>query len=176
VRLFRVEGVLPRVYAARAQSILADAAAQGAVFAADVVAGKQVVLAPDPGVPSTVAVGQASSAPPGRCHLTFYSNARLEADCELGSAALAVFLEQFDLGWSATVDGKPAPVLRANLAMRAIPVAAGRHHVVLTFAPPGLRAGLVLSLAGLIGVIVLLLAAPSATSLRSRHPRATGLD
>jgi uncharacterized membrane protein YfhO len=69
--------------------------------------------------------------------------------------ALAVFVEQFDRGWSATLDGQPAPVLRANLAMRAIPITSGTHRIVLSFSPPGLRVGLVLSLVGLFALIAL---------------------
>lgn len=157
VRLFQLRGVLPRVYVSSAQAILPDALAETAVFAPDILAGRHVVLAPGPEVPSTVTLGQPAQDPPGHCQLSAYANTRVEADCETGRAALAVFLEQYDAGWSATVDGQPAPLLRANLTMRAVPITAGRHHVVLTFAPPGLRTGLVLSLAGLVVLVGLLL-------------------
>jgi hypothetical protein len=157
VRLFRVAGVLPRVYLSRAKALLPDSAAKMAVFDPDVVAGRHVVLATTPAAPSTVAIAEPDATSPGDCRLTAFAHARVEAACEASSAALAVFVEQYDRGWSATVDGQPAPVLRANLAMRAVPLAPGRHQVVLTFSPPGLRTGIILSLAALVAWLALLL-------------------
>jgi len=51
-------------------------------------------------------------------------------------------------GWSARVDGREAPVRRANGKHLAVPVPAGRHEVELRYHPPGLRAGALLSLLG----------------------------
>jgi hypothetical protein len=48
----------------------------------------------------------------------------------------------FARGWTATVDGAPAPVLRANGKHRAVPIPPGPHDVVLRYRPPGLTAGL----------------------------------
>jgi uncharacterized membrane protein YfhO len=44
-------------------------------------------------------------------------------------------------GWKATVDGADAPVLQADWCLRAVPLAAGRHEVVLEFSPSSFRAG-----------------------------------
>lgn len=46
-------------------------------------------------------------------------------------------------GWRATVNGQPTAVLRANHALRAIPIPAGEATVVLRFAPQPWRWGLV---------------------------------
>ena len=50
-RLFRVNGVLPRVYLAGATRILPDQAAREAVFDSEVVAGRRAILAPHPEAP-----------------------------------------------------------------------------------------------------------------------------
>jgi hypothetical protein len=157
VRLFRVADVLPRVYLAQAAEILPDGLAQRAVFASDIVSGKRVILAPKPAPPASVAVGQVEVDTVGDCRLTAYAHTRIEAQCQATAPALAIFLEQFDQGWSATVDDQPTVLLRANLAMRAVPLAAGRHQVVLSFSSPGLWAGLIISTVSLAGLIALLL-------------------
>lgn len=58
-----------------------------------------------------------------------------------------VLSETYDEGWHATVDGRKVPVEEAYGVIRAIPVAAGSHEVVLTYDPWSLRLGFYLSLA-----------------------------
>jgi uncharacterized membrane protein YfhO len=69
---------------------------------------------------------------------------------------VAVFLEQFDAGWSASLDGRPAAVLRVNLAMRGVFLPPGTHQIVLAYQPPGWRMGIALSTISLVLLIVLL--------------------
>jgi hypothetical protein len=45
-------------------------------------------------------------------------------------------------GWKARINGKPAPVLRANHVLRAVPVFAGEQTVEFAFEPGGTRAAL----------------------------------
>src|SRR5262249_37911814 len=50
-------------------------------------------------------------------------------------------------GWTATVDGRPAQVLRGNSAQRVIPLPdAGRHVIVMEYRAPGLLVGCATSL------------------------------
>ena len=49
-------------------------------------------------------------------------------------------------GWSARIDGRPAAILPANYAFRAVAVPAGRSEVELSYWPPGLTPGLVVTL------------------------------
>ena len=44
-------------------------------------------------------------------------------------------------GWRADVDGTPAPIYRANISVRAVPLIKGRHQVRFTYDPPGVRLG-----------------------------------
>ncbi len=53
--------------------------------------------------------------------------------------------DMWDPGWSATVNGVPRPVLRANFNEQAIAVPAGRSVVLLRYRPVGLTEGLVIS-------------------------------
>ena len=52
-------------------------------------------------------------------------------------------------GWKVTVDGRPAPLLRANVAHRAVALAPGDHRVVFSFRPASTARGFALSAAGL---------------------------
>jgi uncharacterized membrane protein YfhO len=49
-------------------------------------------------------------------------------------------------GWSATVDGRLAPVLRGNFAQRVIPLPEpGYHAVIMEYRPPGFVIGCVIT-------------------------------
>ena len=52
-------------------------------------------------------------------------------------------------GWTLTVDGRPAEILRANRAMRGVALPAGVHRLVFRYEPLSFRIGLGLSLLGL---------------------------
>jgi len=49
-------------------------------------------------------------------------------------------------GWSATVNGHPTALLPANYAFRAVAVQAGRSRIEFRYRPPGLTAGLIISI------------------------------
>ncbi len=59
--------------------------------------------------------------------------------------ALLIFSEIYFPGWQATVDGQPAPLLRADYILRAVPVPAGEHTVELTFRPLSFTVGALIS-------------------------------
>lgn len=48
----------------------------------------------------------------------------------------------YPAGWTATVDGESSPIVRANYLLRAVPVPAGSHEVVMRFEPASYRIGL----------------------------------
>lgn len=53
-------------------------------------------------------------------------------------------------GWSASVDGARAEILRADYLFRAVAVPAGRHAVEMTYAPASFRMGMMMSFVGLL--------------------------
>ena len=48
---------------------------------------------------------------------------------------LAVFSEIYYPGWEATIDGKPAEIIRADYVLRAMKIPAGDHEIVMMFHP-----------------------------------------
>jgi hypothetical protein len=75
---------------------------------------------------------------------------RLVLEVTAPAAALLVVSEAYHPYWKATVDGAPAPVLQVDLALRGVPVPAGRHTVILAFADPAVARGAWASAAGLL--------------------------
>lgn len=74
---------------------------------------------------------------------------RVELDARLDTPGVVLLSEVFYPGWTLTIDGKPAPVYRANRMMRGAAVESGRHRLVYTFRPRIVRIGLALSCVGL---------------------------
>jgi hypothetical protein len=58
---------------------------------------------------------------------------RLDATVVAPAPGLAIVLDPWFPGWTATVDGAPAPVLRADFAFIGVPVPAGTHRLALTY-------------------------------------------
>lgn len=153
-RLYRVPQTLPRVFWARRAEVATDDEALARLYAPDVVAGGTVLLAPsDHAAALAVEPGRA-----GECHLEAYAETRLVAACTGQAEGFVTFVEQYDQGWTATLDGTPAPVLRANLIMRAVRVSPGAHRIVLQYKTPGLGVGATLSLACLSLLVALAVA------------------
>jgi len=84
---------------------------------------------------------------------------RVVLEARLRQPGLIVLADTFDTGWRLTIDGRPAPVLRANLLMRAAFVTAGEHTLVYQYEPASVRVGALVSLAGLAALLGLVLCA-----------------
>jgi hypothetical protein len=76
------------------------------------------------------------------------------------SAALLVLADTYYPGWTATLDGQPVPIVRADYAFRGVGVPAGRHEVEFTYAPLSLRYGAAASAVALGVLLVLALPRP----------------
>jgi uncharacterized membrane protein YfhO len=89
---------------------------------------------------------------------------RVRIEVELSTDGHVVFVDSYDPGWRATVDGRPVPVLRANVAFRAVSVPAGSHVVDMVYRPPLTMVGLVLSGFSLLVIGGLFLRPPHASA------------
>ncbi|HXR04359.1 MAG TPA: YfhO family protein [Verrucomicrobiae bacterium] len=70
---------------------------------------------------------------------------RVEADVNAAAPSLVVLSQCYYHLWRAFVDGRPVPLLRANLAFQAVGVPAGTHHVKLIYRDPDLETGTIIS-------------------------------
>jgi hypothetical protein len=64
-----------------------------------------------------------------------YRNTEVLIDVEAPQAGWLVLNDPYQPWWRAEIDGRAAPLLRANGIVRAVPVPAGRHRVRFVFRP-----------------------------------------
>jgi hypothetical protein len=121
-------------------------AASVALFGPDApVEGQQLSAAPAP-----LGIKTKSVVEPG--HITV----ELDAPAPAGSALMVS--ENYYPGWTATIDGKPAAVHRADLSLMGVPLPAGATKVELTFASASYERGKLITLIG-IGLALLVIGA-----------------
>lgn len=96
--------------------------------------------------------------PAGRVGASQWDWNRVEVGIDADRPALLVVSQAWSPGWKATVDGRSAPVVRANGLVQGVPVGPGKHRVVLRYSAPGLVQGawLTLATAGLLVMACLL--------------------
>lgn len=76
-------------------------------------------------------------APGDFIRLTSYAPDKLSYKARSTNGGVAVFSDVFfPWGWEATIDGKPVEIGRVNYILRAIPVPAGDHEIIMSFNPP----------------------------------------
>lgn len=140
VRLYEVAGSHGAAYVAESLRVLADDAAVLEALRLPADAGidlrrTALATAADAGGLGTVPAGRAS-----RAAVAIAAGARLEVRAE-GPGVLVVS-EGWDPGWSATVDGQPARLLRVNQASLGLVLGEGAHRVLFHHRPRGFAAGL----------------------------------
>ncbi len=89
---------------------------------------------------------------------------RLRLDGTTPVKAWVVVGESYDPGWRATVNGVPAPIVRANGGMRAVQAPAGDFHIEFAYRPPLWR--LAVALSGAAGVVLAILGLGAALGRR----------
>lgn len=85
------------------------------------------------------------------------------------TAQLCVFSEiYYKDGWKAYIDGKEAPILRANYVLRALEVPAGEHTIELRCEPDTLKTFNIINLIGSILIVVFLIGAIALPFIKKR--------
>jgi hypothetical protein len=88
---------------------------------------------------------------------TRFGNQRVEVQTAAPAASLVVVSQAWYPPWKAYVDGRPTKLWRANYAFQALEVPAGRHRVELIYEDWTFRAGVALSIVGVliwIGILI----------------------
>lgn len=123
-------------------------------------------LSPRPGEPPPpLALLYVTAGAPGRpavhdepggqlraCAVTRGAPGVLTQACAIDREGHAVALEAWAPGWTADVDGRSRPVVRADLVARAVAVAPGERVITWRYRTPGLTLGALLSVLALVNL------------------------
>ncbi|WNG20027.1 YfhO family protein [Cystobacter fuscus] len=154
--LLRNSQALPRAYLATPVCVPDQDAARNLLFSRSFTPGQQVALECPPG-PEHVETPTSAGAL-GQVRFVRYAPEEVVLEVEATQPAALVLNDAYYSGWSATVDGRPASILPANVAVRGVRLTAGTHQVTFSFRAPGQRLGATLTLVtlGLLGLALLL--------------------
>ena len=103
---------------------------------------------------------------PSEASITRYAPKHITVKTRSSAAGILLLNDRWHPDWKVTVDGQPAPLLRANFLMRGVAVAAGEHTIEYRFDPPhqALWVSLSAVAAGLLLVGILVLAPKPASA------------
>ncbi|HVG41585.1 MAG TPA: YfhO family protein, partial [Chitinophagaceae bacterium] len=93
--------------------------------------------------------------------INLINNTLEEVNYQSSSSApgFGVFSEVFyDRGWTATIDGKEAPIIRTNYVLRGLSIPAGQHQIKFSFHPTAYYSGETISLIASLLILIALLA------------------
>jgi uncharacterized membrane protein YfhO len=116
---------------------------------------REVILPAGPARPSDPAFRS-------QVRLTALRPDRTVVEVALSAPGHLVLVDAFDPGWRATVDGKPAALLRANVAFQAVPMPAGAHRAELVYRPRSVIWGAVITTLAMGVALALVLRAAAA--------------
>jgi hypothetical protein len=151
VRVEAVPDPLPRAYAV------------AGVRVADGIHGLMALIDPafDPRREIVLPEGRSVPAPAGfhgEARVVHETADRVLIEAELSGDGYVVLVDGHDPGWRAHVDGRKAPLVRANVAFRAVSVPGGRHSVEMVYRPTAALAGLAVSGTTLVALVAFLAA------------------
>jgi hypothetical protein len=148
--VYRVEGSA-RVRVVRgARLVKTDREAAARLQAADFDPNLEILLhaVSGPVHPTTdEAAGELANAATGSAVVMREHARQVVIDAEAPADAFLLLADTFYPGWTAQIDGLPAPIYRANISLRGVPLPKGRHVVTFSFDPPGVARGLQVSAA-----------------------------
>jgi hypothetical protein len=150
VHVFAVPSPLPRAYVVDAARVVDGFPALRTLVDPAFDPAREVLLAEGAGRDPDPAFS-------GETRLLDYRPDRVRVEARLEGAGFLVLLDGHDSGWRATVDGRAADVLRANVGFRAVPVPAGTHVVEMRYRPRSAMAGLLVSALAVTAVAATLL-------------------
>lgn len=150
-RVYENLGALPRAFLVGGDDVVTSQSAELSTIASPAFRpGREVVtdhrlssLAPGPG-----------HRPPGTARIVAYSAEKVAIVARTRAAGELVLSDTYYPGWTATVNGRPAPIHRVDYLLRGVAVPAGTDEVVFRYEPSSFSRGWEISLAAAIVLLV----------------------
>ncbi len=146
LRVFEKKNVLPRAYFVSDYEVVANYD-EALVALGSVDIRTRVILEEDPGIAEAPVDSNSVATATVVQHTPRTVTIEAETDAE---RMLVVSEVHYPAGWTATVDGRPAPIFRANSLVRAVRVPAGTSTIEFKFHPQKHFLGRTISLAATI--------------------------
>ena len=141
--VYRVEGAARARFVRTARFVKNDAEAGARLLGGTFDPDAEILLHDAVDRPDTAA--DANGPPAGgtaRASVTRETQREIVIDADAPHDGYLLLADTYYPGWTATVDGTPTPVYRANLSVRGIRIPGGRHEVRFTYEAPGVARGL----------------------------------
>jgi hypothetical protein len=168
--VYRLPGALPRARVVGQARIVDSADQLSRLLLSGAIDLRREVALHDPAAAGIVAGLAGTASDPGaagEARIVVDRANKVVVEAAAPRGGLLLLADTWYPGWEATVDGRPAPVLRANVAHRAVLLPPGNHRIEFTFRPAIMAAGFALSAVGmtiLLGAVALLARAKTTTA------------
>ncbi|HEY7284299.1 MAG TPA: YfhO family protein [Vicinamibacterales bacterium] len=158
--IYRVPHAARVRFVAAARAVANDAEGVKRLLADDFDPDREVVVhdtADAPPHPTIAEAGANGERATGRATIVHEEARELVVDADASQDGFLLLADTYYPGWFVEIDGRPAPMYRANLMLRAVPLSRGHHAVRFVYDPPGLITGLQITMLS-VSLLVLWLA------------------
>jgi hypothetical protein len=150
IHVFDVPGSVPRTYVVPRARRAEGTAAVAAILADDFQIHDEVVLSLEPlaAPPRSIAAEPPGAVPAGgtgSSRIVSWRPDFIRVEADAAADGHLVLVDTYDPDWRATVDGVAAPIVRANVAFRAVALTRGHHTVDFRYRPRSVVWGLAVS-------------------------------
>ena len=147
IRVFSVPDPLPRAYVVSRARVVDGFPAYQTLVDPGFDPASEIIVPPESPVwaPALAAEIREVNGSGGSLRALAFSPDRIRASVAMARHGYFVLVDAWAPGWRASVDGVAVPVLRANVAFRAVPVPPGDPEVELVYRPPAILQGLLFS-------------------------------
>lgn len=143
VKLYRNPGALPRAFLVGCARAWPTEQPEAAWDALQTLSPRALALVEGATLPEALACQQGEAV--GDATISQAAPQRLLIRAVADRESLLVQTDTWYPGWTATVDGQPAPIYRTDFLFRGVLVPAGAHEVELRYAPPRIHAALMVA-------------------------------